>query len=398
MNTKKMIILDEQLKTIDGHNFEYIKSVKEIMESHGYAIEVYGNASVIDKIKTAIAAKPTFLFNPTPWYRKITILGAVLYRINFWKALENQYKTIINSISYSDGEVHFFVPNIYWYNLLPIINSFKKSTTKVSILFRNSVVELTDAPKIFHPIIRYILKKAASIAKHNASIYFTTDSKVIADEWIANYGTNMDVLPIPHITESSTQEIPTNKTNKTKFYAPGIMRLEKGMEMIFTALEKIEKKHALLAEKIQFTIQIFGERDKEIFDSYRTKLSSFKNIEIIILGSLSSAEYNFQIQNTNVILIPYQVNAGYRARTSGILCESIGANKPFITTNNTWMSQQANQFGTGILVDDGDIDQLVSAMNEALNNLSKYQVMATESKAKFMKFHSKENFYRILVG
>ena len=393
-----MIIIDEQLKTIDGHNFEYIKSVKEIMESHGYAIDVYGNASVIDTIKTAIDAKPAFHFNPTPWYRKIPILGAVLYRINFWKTLENQYKTIINSNSYSDAEIHFFVPNIYWYNLLPIINSFKNSTVKVSILFRNSVVELTDAPKLFHPIIRYIFKKVAGIAKHNTSIHFTTDSKVIADEWIATYGTNMDVLPIPHITESSTQGISTNKTNKTNFYAPGIMRLEKGMKMIFSALEKIENKQIDLAEKIQFTIQIFGQRDKEIFDNYRTKLSSFKNIEVIILGSLSSAEYNFQIQHTDVILIPYQVNAGYRARTSGILCESIGANKPFITTNNTWMSQQANQFGTGILVDDGNADQLIIAMNEAINNLSKYQTMATESKAKFMKFHSKENFYRILVG
>jgi glycosyltransferase involved in cell wall biosynthesis len=392
---KRLIIIDELLQNIDGHNFEYIKSVKEIFEKKNYIVDVYGNRGVIDSIKKDIYAKPWFAFNTNPSFRKIPVFGPILFRILFWFKLKKQYGNCIKDANITSANTEIFIPNIFWYNLLPIIQCFKNSKNKVTILFRLSTAEIPDAPIFFHPIIKKIFSYTNNIVQRNSNILISTDSSVIANDWKIEYSTVMKVLPIPHIKPASNEFIDRIPRNRMAFYAPGVMRLEKGMELMFHAFKKIDSTNIELANKIEWILQIFGNRDKEIFDNYRKGISLFKNIKVTILGSLSSEEYNNEMHNADVILIPYQLNKGYRARTSGVLCEAIGAKQPFITTDDTWMSAQGKEFGSGLFIKDGSEVAFIESINQLLQNHFILKFQAVEASTKFLEFHSLENFYNL---
>jgi glycosyltransferase involved in cell wall biosynthesis len=393
MNKKQIIIIDELLEKIDGHNFEYIKSVKEIYEQKGYAVKVYANANVIEKIQHEIGAIPYFKFNPKVWYRKIIVIGSILYRIIFWVKLQKQYAAIVRANkNVADA---FFVPNIYWYNINSIFNAFKNVQVKSYFLLRLSCTDSIGVPSSLKSIATSFFNKASKIAKQNKNIMLTTDSAVIADEWKAIYKQEVRVLPIPHIKEPETIEQVTKTEHKIRLYAPGVMRMEKGMQLIFDSLQIIENTNHELATKLEFVVQIFGEREKDFFDYYKTALANFKNVKVSILGSLSSAEYNAQIYAADIILIPYIAAQGYQARTSGVLCEAIGAQKTFITTKNTWMENVAQQFNTGIAIAEVPQD-FIQGLQLILNNVDAFQTKANNAKKDFLTFHSGEHFYEIM--
>jgi glycosyltransferase involved in cell wall biosynthesis len=392
-NKKQLVMIDELLEKIDGHNFEYIKSVKEIYEQKGYAIKVYANANVIEKIQTEIGAIPYFKFDPKVWYRKIFLIGSILYRIIFWIKLHKQYAAIVKENENNDEA--FFVPNIYWYHISSIFKAFKNIKVKSYFLLRLSCTDSIGVPSSLKSIAISFFNKGSKIAKQNNNIILTTDSAVIANEWHKIYNQKLRVLPIPHIKEPETIASVAKTENKIRLYSPGVMRMEKGMKLIFDSLQIIENTKQDLANKLEFVVQIFGEREKEQFEFYKTALAQFKNIKITILGSLSSVEYNAQVYAADIILIPYIAAQGYQARTSGVLCEAIGAQKIFITSKNTWMENVAQQYNTGVSIMEMPQD-FIQALELILNNKDAFQTMANNAKKDFLAFHSGEKFFEVM--
>jgi hypothetical protein len=175
------------------------------------------------------------------------------------------------------------------------------------------------------------------------------------------------------------------------------MRMEKGMKLIFDSLSIIENSMQDLASKLEFVVQIFGEREKEQFEFYKTELTKFKKIKITVLGSLSSAEYNAQVYAADIILIPYIAAQGYQARTSGVMCEAIGAQKIFITSINTWMQDVAQQYNTGVSIPENSME-FIKALELILNNFDAFQEMANHAKKDFLAFHSGARFFEIMEG
>ncbi|MFM2388099.1 MAG: hypothetical protein RL660_2856 [Bacteroidota bacterium] len=389
-------MLDEQLISIQGHHYEYIRSIKQIYEERGHKVLVYGNAEVADNIAQTINAKPWFKFNAAPWYRTIPVLGAIAYRLIFWQLLRNQYRAAIADVlSYEKNTVHFFVPNIYWYNTRPIFKAFKDVSHKSSFLIRSSVVELFDVPTNFRGFVKRMYSRIAKLVEGNANLQLVTDSDVIKEEWQATYGNSVRTLPIPHVEAIVTNEIKNSDSERIVFYAPGVMRIEKGMPLIVSALLHIDKNSKNLAQHIKFVVQIFGEREKAYFDDCRTQLKNLQHVEVEVLGSLSSEAYHDAVANADIILIPYQAKQGYKARTSGVLCEAIGACKPVITSKHTWMQVVCEQYNTGLAVQE-DVLSLVEGMQQVANHYDTFKQQAVVAQKAFLDFHSKDNFYALL--
>ncbi len=392
--TNTLVILDELLEKIDGHNFEYSKSVKEVFEKNGYKVIVYGNRNVIDTIRNAIGAIPWFHFNPKPFYRKIPILGAVLYRLYFWTLFRQQLKDCIAMQTTEAAETEIFIPNVYWYTLLPVSLAIRHIPFRTTILLRTSMTELLDVPPLFKPLVHQFCKMAQRISDHNKNIKLATDSEVIAEDWATHYGGRMKVLPIPHLEEAIHSNI-VSAGQKIRLYAPGVMRMEKGIKLLTEGFEILDEKYPELASRLILITQFFGEKEKEELLIYKSRLEKLVHCTNEFGGSLSSEEYNHTIQQADIILLPYCVNRGYRARTSGVMCEAMNACKPFITTKNTWMEYQSTKYKTGLGVEDNHPEALADAVVEMVARLDEYKKAAEQAAPEFAKFHSKDNFVRI---
>jgi glycosyltransferase involved in cell wall biosynthesis len=394
INKPFVVILDEQLISIQGHHYEYIRSVKETFERKGYHVVVYGNAQVIPEIVESIGAIPHFDFNAKAWYRSIPLAGPILYRLQFWQKLYGQFKHTLQKHALDGTQVCFFVPNIYWYNAYPIFKAFADTDRRSWFLIRSSVVHLFDVPKHFRKAVHLLYKQVSRRVSKNGHLRLVTDSIVIEQEWRTKYGNDIITLPIPHLSTANV-ETPQTIGTRMRLYAPGVMRMEKGMALIMQSLQAIEDENILLAQHLHFVVQIFGEREKIYFDGYKKQLQSFKHITVEILGSLSSEAYHQEVAKADIICIPYVAAQGYQARTSGVLCEAIAACKPVITSKNTWMEAVCLQYNTGVVAAE-NVDSFCEALSEMVRQYDVYALKAVNAAPHFMEFHTKDNFYQLL--
>ena len=98
---KNIIIIDEQFEKIEGHFYEYDKSVMELLEHHGCKTVIYGHHNMLQAFQEELGAVPWFTINPKSKIRKIPVLGAVIYRAGFWKKYKKEiYISILNPIYY----------------------------------------------------------------------------------------------------------------------------------------------------------------------------------------------------------------------------------------------------------------------------------------------------------
>lgn len=392
METERLVIIDEFLSSKTGHYYEYDKSVKEIYESKSNDVTVYGPKNIDSDIQHELSVKNIFNINYTPKYRNIKILGPILFRLSYWWQLKKSL-TFICDQERKDN-VNFFVPNVYWYNILPYAYVFSKIDCKASLLYRVSLIETIGVPNSFKASMPWIYRTAYKWLNKNPKVKFVTDSDVIAAEFSSLYQDKMFVLPIPHLFEIHSIASPQNNHIRN-LYLPGGARIEKGLEVITNALIYLDEHDHEFLSTIQLTLQVFGDKERNEIDQCLNRLKK-TSLSLRVLGSLSSNDYKKELIESDIILIPYLNSHGYRARTSGILSEAIACEKPFITTKDSWMAVQAEKYETGLTIEENNAQELALAIKALVSNYQDFKEKSINAKEKWLAFHSKDNFYKIL--
>ncbi len=392
---EKLVIIDEYFVNKSGHYYEYNKSVKEIFEAHHVPAVIYANKKLDAAIQTELNAVACLEGLQRNALNKIPVLGPLVNRLRFWKAQYAKLKQLYRSED-ADGTVFFF-SSVFWLNVLPIALTASKAKQKSALLFRQSISDHGNIPsahrrladKLYHYAFRKLLQ--------NGNILFFTDSDVIADECNAKYNCNMKVLPIPHIKADPFAGTVRHTTGKLRVYAPGAIREEKGIEFITRSFEYLNQQTHPFLDKIILVTQYNESGDVQLNGQIRQRLEKLA-VENEFLGTLSSEEYNRQLHEADIILIPYSIDHGYKARTSGIMSETIAACKPFITTKDSWMSIQSDKYKTGLSVAYNSVTAFADALEMLVNNYTPYQEQAEKAKDAWLDFHSPANFYRIFTS
>jgi glycosyltransferase involved in cell wall biosynthesis len=393
---KKLVIINEFLENKVGHYYEYDKSVMQTFQQQGIECVLYAKDTVSDEIKEELNAVPYFSYNPKLKIRKLKIIGPLLYRFYNWNSLLQQVKKIIEIETKNNESVSFFIPNIFWYNVLPILSAFSRSHTSVGFLYRTSILEPIEISKSFEPFILRLYNHAFKKISQNKEARFFTDSEVIAAEFQNQYHAPMSVLPIPHVFDS---QMTLTKTDPSLFrlYLPGGARIEKGTEVITQALEYLGQYHPNEMKHIVVVMQLFGDKEKEELEALKKRIELL-SCQSLFLGKLNSDEYQYEFNAADIILIPYLNDRGYRARTSGVLAEAIACSKPFITTQGSWMDIQSKQYKTGASIEDSNSKDLASALLDMMTHYEAYKQKAIEAKQAWMHFHSKSTFYKVYMN
>lgn len=394
----KLVIIDEYFVDMGGHYYEYNKSVQEIFSAHNTANVIYANSKLQPRLQQELGAIPFFNGLPKNGLNKIPVAGALINRMRFWRSLYRKIKELYRKEQAPDTV--FFFTTVVWYNVLPIALAASRSKRKNVLLYRTSFVEHPGLPNALWNVGDWLYRYTFGKLKQNKNIRYCTDSDVIAAECKEKFGCDMVVLPIPHIKhdnkENTTDSIHLHQAIY-KIYAPGAIREEKGIRFITSAFEYMAAiKHPVLA-KIELVTQYSPSGDGALNDEVKERLSKVP-VKNTFLGNLSTDDYNSQLRDADIILIPYSIDHGYRARTSGIMSETIAACKPFITTKDSWMSIQSDKYNTGLSITYNSNEEFAAALAELVNNYRMYEEKAIKAKAGWLAYHSIENFYRLLNG
>ncbi len=395
---EKLIIIDEYFVDMGGHYYEYNKSVQEIFTENGGTAVIYANKKLDPRIQKELGAVPFFNGLSKNALNKIPVIGQLINRAIFWYSLYRKIKELYE-LEFAPDTVFFFT-TVVWYNVLPVALAASGSKSKNVLLYRTSFTEHPGLPASLTKAGNWLYKYTFGKLKQNRNVVFCTDSDVIATECKQLFECNMGVLPIPHIkddTKDITNTIVPVAPKEYVLYAPGAIRTEKGIRFIAEAFEYMAQiKHPIL-DKITLVTQYSETGDVNLNAEIKERLKKLP-VKNIFLGNLSTDSYNDQLRTADIMLIPYSMAHGYRARTSGIMSETIAASKPFITTKDSWMSIQSEKYDTGLSVSYGSAEEFTEALVALTTNYEIYKEKAVNAKAGWLSYHSKQNFYKLLKG
>ncbi|WP_118974883.1 glycosyltransferase [Taibaiella koreensis] len=392
---RKVIIIDEYLVDKGGHHYEYNRAVQELLQQHGIETEIYGNIKLEPHVARELNAKPYFKGLPANFLNRIPLVGRLWNRATFSRTMYRKLVALYRAEIHTDAV--FFYTTTVWYNVLPVALAASRSKQQSLLLFRYPISELVGMPAFLNKWgLRLYDFAFGKLIKSGKAIFFT-DSNVIADECNHRYHCNMSVLPIPHVKEPivshTVEKMPPG--NRFRLYAPGPVRVEKGIGLILDAAAKMSRERHPLLDQITLVIQA-NAGDQDLNTAVETRLKE-SHISYELLGNMSSEAYAQQLSQADIILIPYLVSHGYRARTSGVLSETIAACKPFITSKGSWMNAQSAAYHTGISIPDNDPNALIQALETITENYSTFRSEAEQAKLAWLAFHSTNNFYKILT-
>ncbi|HVC94400.1 MAG TPA: glycosyltransferase [Pirellulales bacterium] len=166
-----------------------------------------------------------------------------------------------------------------------------------------------------------------------------TDTNELADQYDSLGPLRFGTLPIPvgdGFRPQSTD--PAKKPLRIVFL--GDARAEKGFQHLPRLLDQVWD-DLVVPGRAQFVLQACPPRRTEPqVEPVLAELARRPRPQVTLLhGPLTSAEYQRQLTQADVVLVPYEPRA-YVARSSGILAEALAAGIPAIVPDGTWMAEQ----------------------------------------------------------
>ncbi len=224
----------------------------------------------------------------------------------------------------------------------------------------------------------------------NGMVRLASDSERLIKEYGNHTYIPMELLPIPHGGSDLThgmRVLPENKV--TTVVSLGNARAEKGFNEIYKMMR------ALAASKctfpVKFVIQANDPDGEAAPFVKKLKKTRFPFPVSVITKSLNKEAYEEMVAKADVILAPYWQEV-YASRTSGVALEALAAGKILITTKNTWMSDQAKLWRTGLLVENHDVASLLKATVRAVTNRNALMARAIAARGGVVEFHSGKSF------
>ena len=317
------------------------------------------------------------------------IVAPVVYNLFLFKGLYKAKKKC--NLNFDSTLFMSTMQHLHGLALYFFIKLYKPHNAPKLILFLRLSLNRADLNRktstyVWYKIIFYLFNKIDK----NYRIRYVTDSILLKEEFEINFNIQVDILPIPHINTNKEKDF---NSNKIIFTSLGSARKTKGFGIIVEAIKKL--KNNPIFQNIYFSLQCNHSEEDKIIKNMVVFLKSLSlnNVEIIE-KSLNENEYQELLERSDVVLIPYD-QVIYHSNTSGIFTEAVGAGKPVIVTENTWMSYYLDK-ASGIKIEYNG-ESLSKAIIQITNDYINYKKNASIKKNEWIKYHNPNNFYEILT-
>lgn len=250
---------------------------------------------------------------------------------------------LFSKISISEGDI-VFLPTSELVEMFGIAECAKKSPSlnKASwhFLFRRSLYVGSPENYSFAYLKQFLLKLGFDnfFKSVNLRTFFYTDSAQLTDQYDKMGSVKFHTLPIPHTVPKQASKKQDDKLVVTYL---GDARTEKGYQYLPSLVQDLWLDY-VKNDKILFVIQSnYNVQEGEPAAVVaRTQLQTFPSEKVkLVLDSPGHDKYQELLQNTDVMLLPYD-KSNYYAKSSGILAESLALGIPVLVPSGTWLSRQ----------------------------------------------------------
>ncbi len=408
-NEKKILIVEEALRDLKAHWFEYIKTISKAAESQEWQVQVAAHQDVVPEICQELKVFPLFRYA-----RYLDNQNKKLPGERYYGFLLHSLRCLVVLVPLLKKQPryqHIFVPTVLIHHLLAwwMIMTFHPQKPEHLTLFfvanpgiwdrntQKSVLPLSSLLQIQRFLLRLFQKL---VEQKTVTLAVETKGAKREFEELTNLPFQLFPHPVPQLSESNppsvklppSQDLPHIPT----FACYGFARFEKGSDNLKTAIEQILSQQQDIP--VQFCIQwveAFSLPDGSICEP-GSLLRQNSQVSIID-RPLQSHDYQSLLRKTDCMILPYR-NSSYHARVSRVAIEAVCLGMPLIYTKGGWLEEIISEFGSGIGIKDECTQELTQGIITLRENLAEYTQLAREKREKAQQYFSPENFCQQLLS
>ena len=407
----RFLIVDQSLRSFQGHHFEYDVSVAEAASRAGWEPIIFSHkslpreaepsnirvvraftiidrpsrsASLQDAVSSSLAKVPTDLFRVVFQARAKQVRDAG-HRFTEELVQALDYCRLQKSDAVLLHTLHIWQLERLL-KLLEVLPEF--DLPSFHIVLRRDVSEAL-AENVNGMGLKACLERFCASGLYPNSVYFYTDTDHLAAQYDTVSPIRFRTLSIPLRHELMDRFAPMAQRNqagpKHVVYL-GDARREKGYLHLPDMVAGLWRGYAQTG-KVKFTIQSnFNVPNGELGAlNARRRLAQFSDdVVTLITEPLSPESYYRLLADADIVVLPYDAKA-YAARSSGVLAEALSAGKVVVATNETWLAEQLDQTRARLCSSPAELCKAVAC---AIDNFDALSTAAVEYSAIWRECHA----------
>ena len=396
-------IAEDALRDRRGHWFEYVSTFVRELRALGDEVAVLADRAAEPFIREQLGAHAAL--PDSIWHRMSDGAGSLRRYARVPGHAWQTRRALLAWLRTHPAPDLIFVPTVLVHHLLGwtwlIHGALRQTKTRVLLFFPNTPVRLDSATRqpVWQPaptskLLAHLLRKLAPEVAAGRVI-LGAETLRMRDALSAVSGVPFTYLP--HPVSPVGMSMPARDDGRDLLFGSyGPARHEKGSDILQTAL-----KTALAAPsvaRVRFAMQWIDSfrDDRGSLISRAPELEANPRVEFIN-RFFQDGEYAQRLAATHALLLPYRASS-YALRVSRVVIEAMVNGLPVVATRGTTLAQQAEQFGSAELCEDGDAGSLTAAIGSLAADFPQRQAAASQRMAAARAHFSVANFRALLNG
>lgn len=384
-------LVDPSLSDFIGHHYEYDRAVVQGAEKAGFEVVCLANREVTDEIAELLPVSKTFLcdiWTPPPGTpaepREDLERACNVQFFNDLQAATTDLKLDRNAIVF--GHMVTARQLLGWAQFAK--QHAGPDGPMIVLLLRYQPEHYMGRPAEEGFLILQELAK-------DGRIRLSSDSSRLAHQLERLTTLPVEIWPLPHTTElgEEARRKRDGRRKRLRVVSLGNARDEKGILELLDAVRIIEAVGQ--ADRFDFVFQV-NDAAADIEPAIRAFADEPRAYTRLLTESLSSEAYFDLLKSADIVALPYWRDI-YMARTSGVFLEAVAAGKPVVCTDDTWMSDQLELAGAGVLIQDRNETDLANALIRCADEFEAMDKRARATAGKWLEFHNPDSFMRALL-
>lgn len=406
---RRLLIVEESLRDLKAHWFEYIKTIAQSATMQGYQVEVACHHQADKEILRQLDSLPVFrharyLDNHVQRLPGERYYGFILHSLRvlsvLWPLLNKQSD---RTASEEGGYDHIFVPTVLVHHLLAwwiIMKCHPHRPQHLTLFFVanpgtwdgvQQTSRLSNSPLVR---IQGALLRLFRPMMQQGRVTLGVETKGAKNEFEALTQLPFQRFPhpVPSLAFASRAQASFESASPLLFACYGFARYEKGADLLKAAIERVDvQSHRPVEFCIQW-VDSFSLPDGRLCNA--DALDNYRFVRLIKQPLLSD-DYQRVLSQTHCMVLPYR-NSSYYARLSRIAVECVCLGIPMIYTKGGWLEDVVDEFGAGVGIRDESVDELIAAIATVTENYESLRKDALKKRTKAQQYFSGETFCRLI--
>lgn len=399
----RLLIVEEALRSVKGHWFEYIKTIADACKEAGDELVVAAHKDADGRIVEDLQARPVL---PCSAWDKIYDSPNPLRRyLGVFEHNWRLYRAVDRLLQEEDRFDCVLAPTLLIHHLMAwtaLARKYHGRKFKRMVLFFVNGQGIYQGPgqlPVFprHPktaLFRSMLQRMKPLVE-SGEVVLAAETEGMAREYTAFSGIEFQCFPHvvrfdPAIGESVA------KREKPTFACFGFARHEKGSDLLQDAILEIRRRRPDLP--LRFVIQWLD----DFTDSNGTTVTRHPQLVedpdvTFIMEAFNKTTYHQYLRETDGMLLPYRARS-YYARVSRVAIEAAIMGIPMVFTRDTWLEEMVRLCGAGEGFRDENLEELVGAIIRLAESLPRFKAEAEARRERARELYSPEQFRNCLLA